>query len=71
MDKTLLLMIVDIVVSAATYFGTRYLAPEAAEPVLYVIGLLQPVIIYVIKAEKDKAVAIIQQGLDPKTMRAL
>lgn len=68
MDKTLMLMIADVVISGASYMLTRYLAPEAAEPALYLIGLLQPVVIYLIKAEKDKAVAAITAGLNPKTL---
>jgi hypothetical protein len=69
MDKTLLLMVVDVVVSLATYFITKYLAPEIGNDILYLIGGLQPLVIYVIKAEKDREVAALSAGLHPKTMQ--
>ena len=69
MDKTLLLMTLDAVVSLAVYFVTKYLNPAAAQDVLYIIGGLQPVVIYVVKTWKDKDVAMLNRGVDPKTMR--
>ena len=42
------LMLVDVIVSLITYFITKYAAPEMTKDVLMVIGLLQPVIIFVI-----------------------
>ena len=42
------LMIVDVFVSAATYFIGRYVSPDAAKDILFCIGLLQPVVISVI-----------------------
>jgi hypothetical protein len=41
-------MIVDIVVSTATYFVTQYVAPEAGKDILWLIGSWQPVVIAVI-----------------------
>ena len=42
------LMVVDVVVSAATYFIAKYVNPAAAEDALWMIGLLQPVVISLI-----------------------
>ena len=43
-------MAVDLVVSFAGYFITKYAAPDAAKDVLFVIGGVQPVVITVIAA---------------------
>lgn len=67
MDKALLLMIVDAVVSLATYFVTKYVAPNSANDILYIIGGVQPLVIYVIKTWKDKEVAALMAGVHPKT----
>lgn len=42
------LMIVDLVVSVSTYFITKYVSPEAAKDVLFLIGVMQPVVITVV-----------------------
>lgn len=42
------LMILDVVISVASYFVTNYLAPDMAKTVLYLIGALQPVFVSVI-----------------------
>ncbi len=42
------LMILDLVISLITYFGGRYLAPAASTDLIYLIGLLQPVIVALI-----------------------
>lgn len=70
-DKILLLMIVDVVVSLATYFITKYVDPARAQDVLYVIAALQPIVIYVIKSWKDERVAYISKGFDPRSHRPL
>jgi len=44
------LMILDTVVSLITYFVGIYLAPHAAEQILTVIALLQPVFVTLIGA---------------------
>jgi len=44
------LLIVDIVVSAAAFFGARYLAPDAQEIVKFAVLVLQPVFIMLIGA---------------------
>ena len=40
--------LVDIVMSTATYFVTKYVAPEIGNDIFYLIGLWQPVIISLI-----------------------
>lgn len=42
------LMIFDVVISTATFFITKYVAPEMAENILWLIGSWQPVVISVI-----------------------
>ncbi len=42
------LMVVDVAVSLATYFITKYAAPAAADDILKVIVTLQPVVIAVV-----------------------
>ena len=52
------LMIVDVVVSVATYFVAKYVAPEVAKDVMFMIAALQPVVIALIVgiAVEDAAV---------------
>jgi len=42
------LMVLDVVVSTATFFITKYVNPELAESIIWLIGAWQPVIIAVI-----------------------
>ena len=42
------LMIADVSVSTATFFVTKFLAPEMQEIILFLIGVWQPVIISLI-----------------------
>jgi hypothetical protein len=42
------LLILDTIISAATYFVVKYTAPEYSKDVLFMIGLLQPVFVTVI-----------------------
>ena len=44
------LMVLDLAVSFATYFLTKYAAPAVADDVLYVIAGLQPVFVVIIGA---------------------
>lgn len=52
------LMLLDIIISTATFFITKYAAPELAEDILWLIGAWQPVIIALILAiaQEDSAV---------------
>ena len=47
-SRKFLTLVLDTVVSLATYFAAKLLAPEMAEHVLYVIAALQPVALAVI-----------------------
>lgn len=42
------LTMLDIIISTATYFITKYAAPEIGNDILYLIGAWQPVIILLI-----------------------
>lgn len=42
------IMVTDVIVSLVTYFVGKYLNPEAAKDILFLIGALQPVILLVI-----------------------
>lgn len=42
------LMILDLVISLISYFVGKYVTPDAAKDILYVIGLLQPVFVALI-----------------------
>ncbi len=42
------LLILDTVVSITTYFVGRYVLDAEAEPVLFLIGMLQPVFLFLI-----------------------
>jgi hypothetical protein len=44
------LMVLDVVVSFATYFITKYVNPEMTKDILFVIAGLQPVIVTLIGA---------------------
>lgn len=44
------LMILDLVVSLASYFVGKYAGPEVSKDILYVIGLMQPVFVSIIIA---------------------
>lgn len=47
-SRKFLTLLLDTVISLSTYFVTRYVAPDYAKDVLFVIGALQPVALAVI-----------------------
>jgi len=49
-SRKFLLLVLDVVVSFAVYFITKYAAPSFADDMLYVIGGLQPVFVVIIGA---------------------
>lgn len=52
-------VVVDLVISAALYFGGRYLAPEAFDDLKWAIAALQPVAAFLLlhfTAERAQAV---------------
>lgn len=44
------LMISDVVISIVVYFVSKYVVPSAAEDILWLIGILQPVFVTLINA---------------------
>ena len=56
----------DVVVSTITFFGSKYLAPDVAETILWLIAAWQPVIIMLIAgiAIEDAAAKGAAQLLD-------
>lgn len=57
------IMVIDVVVSIATYFVTKYASPEAGKDVLFLIAALQPIILMVVKSMADQNVAGIANAL--------
>ena len=47
-SRKFLIMLVNVIISVATYFVTKYVNPEAAKDVLFLIGAMQPVVLAVI-----------------------
>ena len=58
-------MVVDIVVSTATYFVSKYLPPETGKDVLFLIGSWQPVVLLVIGSITAQNVAAIKAQAAP------
>lgn len=56
------LTIADIVVSTATYFITKYVAPSIGNDVLWLIGTWQPIIILLIVTYTVQNVEAIRNG---------
>lgn len=56
------LMVTDIIVSTATYFVAKYVSPELAENILWLIGSWQPVVIAVIIGITAEDVAVKSGG---------
>lgn len=42
------LMVLDVIISTITFFVSKYISPDLAENILWVIGAWQPVIVAVI-----------------------
>ena len=72
------LMILDVVISTATYFVTAYVAPEVAQQIIWVIGAWQPVIVALIvgiavedAAEKGAAMYILHDEVNTDSTYSL
>ena len=59
------LAVLDVIVSTATYFVTKYVAPEIGNDVLWLIGSWQPVIVMVIAAIAQEDIAKLNTGHTP------
>lgn len=64
-SRKFLTMLVDLVVSLATFFITKYAAPDLAKDVLFVIGSLQPVVIAMIASVAVEDAAAYKAGAHP------
>ena len=47
-SRKFLTLILDTVLSLTIYFVTRYVAPDVAKDVLYVLAALQPIVLAVV-----------------------
>jgi hypothetical protein len=56
------LMILDVIVSTATYFITKYVAPEIGNDIIWLIGSWQPVVIALITGIAVEDAAAIASG---------
>ena len=56
------LMILDVIVSTATYFITKYVAPEIGNDIILLIGSWQPVVIALITGIAVEDAAAIASG---------
>jgi hypothetical protein len=64
-SRKFLTLLVDMVVSLATYFVTKYAVPAAADDVLFVIGAIQPAVLFVIGAIAYEDAAAYKAGAHP------
>ena len=58
------LMVLDLVISLATYFVTKYVNPELSKDVLFVIAGMQPVFITIIGAIAYEDAANVRASAD-------
>jgi hypothetical protein len=56
------IMVVDLILSTATYFITAYVAPDLAKNILWVIGAWQPAVYAVINGIATEDAAKIAAG---------
>jgi len=66
------IMIVDVIISTATYFVAHYVSPEVGENIIWLIGAWQPVIYAVIAgiATEDAADAVAKATVDVAKVEA-
>ena len=63
MTEELWIALVDVVVGLVLYFGAKYLAPELAKDVVFVVGILQPFVLALIARSFAQRVAGFVRGL--------
>ena len=68
-SRKFLTMLLDTVVALATYFITRFVAPDYAKDVLFVLGALQPVVLAVIVMWGVEDAAMKRAGILPQPRR--
>ena len=64
-DSKFWLLVLDTVISLALYFTAKYLAPELAEDVKFLVAALQPVFVAIILAIFGEDVAMLRAGVHP------
>jgi hypothetical protein len=66
------IMLVDVIISSATYFIAHYVSPELGENIIWLIGAWQPVIYAVIAgiATEDAANVTAQSVVDVANVSA-
>ena len=47
-EREFWILVLDIIISAVVYFGTKYLAPDVFEDVQFVVLAIQPLVVAVI-----------------------
>ena len=62
-SRKFLLLLLDTIVSIVVFVATHYLAPAAQEPVLFILGALQPVFVAIIVAISIEDAALKRAGL--------
>ncbi len=68
-SRKFLLLLLDVIISLATYFVGRFVAPEMAKDILWAIGIMQPVFVAIIVAISVEDSAAIKAGVHPRLSR--
>lgn len=62
-SRKFLILVLDTVISTATYFVAKYAAPEIVGDVKFVIAALQPVVVVIIYAIAHEDAAALSNGV--------
>ena len=68
-SRKFLTMMLDVVLSLLTYFVGRFVAPDYAKDVLFVVGALQPVFLAVIVMWGVEDAAMKRAGILPSQLK--
>lgn len=63
------ILICDAAISISTYFVTKYLNPAAGTDVLFLIGVIQPIVYAVIKGYENQNIAGIKAQAETNSAR--
>lgn len=58
-------LMLDIIISTATYFVTKYAAPDVGNDILFLIGAYQPAVLLVINGITQEDTAAYAAGAHP------
>jgi len=64
-DSKFWLLVLDTIISLTLYFTAKYLAPELADDVKFLIAALQPVFVAIILAILGEDAAMLRAGIHP------